>query len=138
MNGYQPSDGDSSKPLLIGAPQEVPTECSALAAERDPLNATWHAIWAAHLIDAGRVDEAMEIARRSIDIDSSYSLSHNMLGEASWAAGRREEALGAFERAHALAPWFGVASGWLAAAYRLTGREDRADALAWQALGQPP
>ena len=29
------------------------------AAEQDPLNATRQAIWAAHLIDANRVDEAM-------------------------------------------------------------------------------
>ena len=99
------------------------------AAEQDPLNATWQAIWAAHLIDANRVEEAMDIARRAIDIDSTYFLPHNMLGESSWAAGRRGEAVAAFERAHALAPWFAVTSGWLAAAYRLTGRDDRADAL---------
>jgi serine/threonine-protein kinase len=101
----------------------------ARAARRDPLNATWHAIWAAHLIDAHRVGEAMDVARRSIEIDPTYFLPHNMLGEASWAAGLRDEAVAAFERAHALAPWFGVASGWLAAAHRLIGREDRADAL---------
>jgi tetratricopeptide (TPR) repeat protein len=71
----------------------------------------------------------MDVARRSIEIDPTYFLPHNMLGEASWAAGLRDEAVAAFERAHALAPWFGVASGWLAAAHRLIGREDRADAL---------
>jgi tetratricopeptide (TPR) repeat protein len=101
----------------------------ARAAEQDPLNATWQAIWAAHLIDANRVDEAMSIARRSIDIDSTYFLTHNMLGEASWAAGLRDDAVAAFERAHALAPWFGVTGGWLAAMYRLAGRDDRADTL---------
>jgi eukaryotic-like serine/threonine-protein kinase len=85
----------------------------ARAAEQDPLNATWQAIWAAHLIDARGVDEAMAIARRSIDIDPTYFLPHNMLGEASWAAGLRDEAVAAFERAHALAPWFGSRSaGW--------------------------
>jgi tetratricopeptide (TPR) repeat protein len=99
------------------------------AAEEDPLNATWQAIWAAHLIDARRVDEALDIARRSIDIDPTYFLGHNMLGEASWAAGLHDEAVAAFERAHALAPWFGVASGWLAAVHRLAGREERADAV---------
>jgi len=52
-----------------------------------------------------------------------------MVGEASWAAGLRSEAIAAFERAHALAPWFAVATGWLAGAHRLTGRADRADAL---------
>jgi len=99
------------------------------AAEQDPLNATWQAIWAAHLIDAQHVDEALDIARRSIDIDPTYFLAHNMLREASWAAGLRDEAVAAFERAHALAPWFGVTSGWLAAAHRLAGREEKADAL---------
>ena len=52
-----------------------------------------------------------------------------MLGEASWAAGLHSEAVAAFERSHALAPWFAVATGWLAAAYSLTGRADRASAL---------
>jgi len=99
------------------------------AAEQDPLNATWHAIWAAHLVDAGRVDEAIGTARRSVDIDPTYFLTHNMVGEASWAAGLRDEAVAAFERSHALAPWFAVSTGWLAAAYRLTGRADQADAL---------
>jgi serine/threonine-protein kinase len=101
----------------------------ARAAEQDPLNATWQAIWAAHLIDANRVDAAMDVARRSIDIDPTYFLPHNMLGEASWAAGLHDEAVAAFERAHVLAPWFGIAKGWLAAAHRLNGHEDRADAL---------
>ena len=101
----------------------------ARAAEEDPLNATWHAIWAAHLIDALRVDEALDVARRSIEIDPTYFLTHNMLGEASWAAGLPDEALAAFERAHALAPWFGVATGWLAAIHRLAGREGVAEAF---------
>ncbi len=99
------------------------------AAEQDPLNATWHAIWAAHLTDAGRVEEAMAIARRSIEIDSTYFLPHLLWGEASWAAGQRDEAVAAFERAYALAPWFAVTSGWLAATHRLAGSDARADAL---------
>jgi tetratricopeptide (TPR) repeat protein len=100
-----------------------------LAAGEAPLNATWHAIWAAHLVDADRVDEAMDIARRSVDIDPTYFLSHHMVGEVSCAAGLRGEAVAAFERAHALAPWFAVSTGWLAAAHRLAGRAERAEAL---------
>jgi hypothetical protein len=30
------------------------------ALQQDPLNATWHAIWGAHLFDAGRFDQAIE------------------------------------------------------------------------------
>jgi hypothetical protein len=60
-----------------------------------------------------------------------------MLRKASWAAGLRDEAVAAFEGAHALAPWFRVASGWLAAVHRLTGREHRADALL-AAVGPTP
>ena len=41
----------------------------------------------------GFSNEAMDIARRSIDIDSTYFLPHNMLGESSWAAGRHGEAV---------------------------------------------
>ena len=100
----------------------------ARAAEQDPLNPTWHAIWALHLLRL-RPEAAMEIARRSVDIDSTYFLTHLSVGEAAWKTGRRDEAVAAWERAHALAPWFTVTNGWLAAAYRLAGRDDRADAL---------
>lgn len=99
------------------------------ATQQDPLNPTWHAIWAAHLIDAGRPDEAIDVAHRSIEIDPTNFLTHNMLGEASWAADLHDDALAAFERAHALAPWFAVTSGWLAAAHRLIGHDDRASEL---------
>lgn len=120
----------------LGRFEESAAEMGRAAAE-DPLNATWQAIWAAHLIDAGRVDEAIAVARRSIDIESTYFLPHNMLGEASFAAGLHDEAVAAFERAHTLAPWFGVSSGWLAALYRLAGRDDRADAML-AAMGLEP
>jgi len=100
----------------------------ALAAEQDPLNPTWHAIWALHLLRL-RPEQAMEIAHRSVAIDSTYFLSHLSVGESAWKLGRRDEAVAAFERSHALAPWFTVSTGWLAAAYRLAGRDDRADAL---------
>jgi hypothetical protein len=50
------------------------------------------------------------------------------MGEAAWATGdvTRPSRRG---NAHALAPCFTVTNGWLAAAYRLAGRDDRADAL---------
>jgi len=100
----------------------------ARAAEQDPLNPTWHAIWALHLLRL-RPEVAMEVARRSVDIDSTYFLGHHSVGETAWKMGRRDEAVAAWERAHALAPWFTVTNGWLAAAYRLAGRDDRADSL---------
>jgi serine/threonine-protein kinase len=107
---------------------EESTAEMARAAEQDPLNPTWHAIWALHLLRL-RPGEALEIARRTVDIDATYFLSHHSVGEAAWATGRRDEAIAAWERAHALAPWFTVTNGWLAAAYRLAGRDDRADAM---------
>jgi tetratricopeptide (TPR) repeat protein len=107
---------------------EESTAEMARAAEQDPLNPTWHAIWALHL-QRLRPEEAIEIARRSVDIDATYFLSHHSVGETAWKTGRRDEAIAALERAHALAPWFAITNGWLAAAYRLAGRNDRADEL---------
>jgi serine/threonine-protein kinase len=107
---------------------EESTAEMARAAEQDPLNATWHAIWALHLIRV-RPEQAVDVARRSVDIDSTYFLTHHAVGEAAWEVGQRDEAIAAWERAYALAPWFTVTSGYLAAAHRLAGRDDKADAL---------
>ena len=107
---------------------EESTAEMAHAAEQSPLNPTWHAVWALHLLRL-RPEEAIEVARRSVDIDATYFLSHHSVGEAAWETGRRDEAIAAWDRAHALSPSFTITNGCLAAVYRLPGRDDRADAL---------
>jgi TolB-like protein/predicted Ser/Thr protein kinase len=107
------------------------------AVQQDPLNATWHAIWAAHLIDAKRFDEAIDEARRGAELDPNYFVAQQLLGEAYWANGQRDEAMVPFERAYQLAPWNAVATGWLAGALSQHGDEARARQLVME-MGESP
>ena len=101
----------------------------ARAVEKDPLNATWHGILAAHLSHAGRSEEASAAAARARVIEPSYYLPHYMVGEVLWASGRHAEALDSYRRAHALAPWFAINAGTLAGALRRSGHQDEADGV---------
>jgi len=82
------------------------------AVQQDPLNATWHAIWGAHLYDANQLDQAIAEALRATELEPNYFVARR---EAYWMSGQRNEAIAAFERAYQLAPWTFTA-GWLAAA----------------------
>ena len=75
------------------------------AVQQDPLNATWHAIWGAHLFDAKRFDQAIDEALRATELEPNYFIAQHLLGEAYWASGKWNEAIAAFERAYQLAPW---------------------------------
>jgi tetratricopeptide (TPR) repeat protein len=96
------------------------------AVQQDPLNATWHAIWGAHLFDANRLDQAIDEGLRAIELEPNYFVAHHLLGELYWLSGKRNEALSAFERSHQLAPWWAITAGWLAAA--LWHRDEKARA----------
>ena len=52
------------------------------AVQQDPLNATWHAIWGAHLFDAGRFDQAIEEDLRATELEPNYVIAQHLLGEA--------------------------------------------------------
>ena len=98
-----------------------------LAVEQDPLNATWYGILAAHLLEAGRVDEATTAAARANELEPNYFVPLLMRGETLWAAGRHHEAVDALRESHRLAPWFGISAGCLAVALRRTGQDAEAD-----------
>ena len=95
------------------------------AVQHDPLNATWHAIWGAHLYDAKRFDQAIDEALRATKLEPNYFVAQHILGETYWASGKWTEAIAAFERAYQLAPWTFTA-GWLAA--MLWQRDEKARA----------
>ena len=95
------------------------------AVQQDPLNATWHAIWGAHLFDAKRFDQAIDEGLRATELEPNYFIAQHLLGEAYWASGKWNQAMAAFERAYQLAPWT-IAAGWLAAA--LWQRDEKARA----------
>jgi serine/threonine-protein kinase len=98
------------------------------AAEQDPLNPTWRAIWAAHLIDAGHIDRAIAEATRGVEIED-YFVTRQLLGEAYLAAGRTHDALAEFERSHQLAPWMSVPTALVAATRWNLGEKDTAEEL---------
>jgi tetratricopeptide (TPR) repeat protein len=55
------------------------------AVQHDPLNATWHAIWGAHLFDAKRFDQAIDEGLRATELEPNYfrtaSSGRGVLGE---------------------------------------------------------
>ena len=99
------------------------------AVQQDPLNATWHAIWGAHLFDAKQFDQAIDEGLRAIELEPNYFVAQHLLGEAYWASGKRNEAMSAFERAYQVAPWNAVAVAWFAVALWQRGETARAEQL---------
>ena len=99
------------------------------AVEQDPLNATWRAIWAAHLIHAGKPADAIREALRATELEPLYFVAHQLLGEAYLAAGSLTDAIAAFERAHRQAPWNAMPTGLLGGALWMAGDTARATAL---------
>jgi tetratricopeptide (TPR) repeat protein len=106
------------------------------AVQQDPLNATWHAIWGAHLFDAERFDQAIAEAQRATELEPNYFIAQHLLGEAYWASGKWSQAMAAFERAYQLAPWT-ITAGWLAAACWQRDEKARARQLL-VAMGDSP
>jgi serine/threonine-protein kinase len=96
------------------------------AVDLDPLNATWRAIWAAHLGNAMMHERAIEEGRKAVELEENYFVSRITLGEAYLGAGRRDEAIVPLEEAHRLGPWNAMATGLLAAAHALNGNRTRA------------
>ena len=81
----------------------------------------------AHLVDF--TPEAWKRAKahfeQAIARDSSYAEPHAELVLGHFISGM----LAAFEHSHALAPWFAITSGRLAAVLRTLGQNTRADAV---------
>ena len=54
------------------------------AVQQDPLNATWHAIWGGHLLDAKRFDQAIDECLRATELEPNYFIAQHLLGEGNW------------------------------------------------------
>jgi eukaryotic-like serine/threonine-protein kinase len=108
---------------------EESTDQMRRAVEQDPLNATWRAIWAAHLIHAGRPAEAISEALRATELEPQYFVAHQLLGESYLAAGALPAAMAALERAHRQAPWNAMPTGLLGGVLWMAGDQTRATAL---------
>ena len=104
-------------------------ERMARAVDLDPLNASWRAVWSAHLQCATHFDRAIEEARKAVELEADYGIPRMILGEAYLHAGRLAEAVETLEEAHRLGPWSAMTTGIFAAALVLTGQTERAAAL---------
>jgi len=100
-----------------------------LAVEQDPLNISFRAILASHLVHAGRCDEAIEEVQKALDMDPSNFATGFILLEAYQAKGLMNEALVAAERAYDAAPWNGNIVGMYAGLLAQAGRAARGEAI---------
>ena len=75
-------------------------------------------------LHTGSVEPRESAFRAAIARDSSYAEPHAELALGHFISGM----LAAFEHSHALAPWFAITSGRLAAVLRTLGQNTRADA----------
>jgi len=100
-----------------------------LAVEQDPLNISFRAILASHLVHARRYDEAIEEVQKALDMDSSNFTPIFILLEAYQAKGLVNEALVAAERAYNVAPWYGNIVGMYAGLLAQTGLAARGEAI---------
>ena len=99
------------------------------AVEQDPLNVSWRGILVAHLVCAGRYEEALQEGLKALDIAQNELMPHLTLGEVYLALGRVAEAVASAERAHRNFPQQSMATGLLAASLVRLGERDRAEAL---------
>ena len=99
------------------------------AVEKDPLNVIWRGILIAHLVCAGRYEEALQEGRKALDIAQDQIHPHLAMAEAHLAMGNIDEAVAAAERAHRNLPQQSMGTGFLAATLVRRGDTDRAATL---------
>jgi serine/threonine-protein kinase len=105
-----------------------------MAVEQDPMNVSFRAILASHLVHARRFDEAIDEVRKAIDMDPGSFAARFILVEALQARGVFEETLAAAEHAYAVAPWYGNIVGLFAGLLAQAGQAARGEAI-MQELG---
>jgi tetratricopeptide (TPR) repeat protein len=107
------------------------------AVEQDPLHGAWRSIFAHHLIEVGRYDEAMREIRVVLDIDENHWIGNTTLAYLHLVSGRPQEALPYAERAHRANPRHSFPAGVLAGTLARLGDLDRARDLILQ-IGDDP
>ena len=107
-------------------------EQSRLALQADPLSMLFQSglVWS--LYAARQYGEAIDCARRALEIDPNFHLIWLNMGFAQLDAGLPEDAFTSFRRVVELTPWISFGPGCLAAAYHRAGDEASAGQLARQ------
>jgi serine/threonine-protein kinase len=97
--------------------------------EDDPLCQMWHTMRANLLPAVGLMDEAVDNARKAVELDSSFWLGWLDLGLLHAVRGQHAEAMRCAEMAMAGAPWCSYCQGLMAAVLANEGHPDRAGSL---------
>jgi eukaryotic-like serine/threonine-protein kinase len=97
--------------------------------EEDPLCQMWRIMRANLLPVVGLMDEAVDDARKAVELDSSFWLGWLDLGLLYAVRGQHAEAMQCAEKAMAGAPWCSYCQGLMAAALANEGHADRAEPL---------
>ena len=101
-----------------------------LALEADPVSAVFHWGMAWSLYSAKRYREAMDYARRGMEIDANFPYNWQTLGWAQLHEGLAPEAIASLQRFVELTPWRGQSAWLLASAYHQAGDHARSQELA--------
>lgn len=106
-----------------------------LVVEQDPLNVSYRAILASHLVHANQYDDAIDEVRKALDMDPANFAARLILVEAYQPQGPLERALDAAEQAYAIAPWNGNIVGMFGGLLAQAGQADRGETIMRQ-LGE--
>jgi len=110
--------------LRLGRFADAKEQCR-LGLETDPLSTLLHFGIAWSMYAAREYREAIEYARKAMEIDGNFYPIWIAMGAAQLGAGRTQEAITSFQRAIELAPWHPSARAYLAGAHHRTGDRER-------------
>ncbi len=110
--------------LPVGRVPDAIKQCR-LALETDPLSMLLHWGMVHSLYAAKQYREAIECARKALEIDANFFQVWMLMGLAQLQAGLPQEAITSFKRTVELAPWSLMSSWLLAAAYYQAGDRER-------------
>jgi tetratricopeptide (TPR) repeat protein len=97
--------------------------------EEDPLCQMWRMMRANLLAGLGRLDDAIDESRKSVELDPAFWLGWMDLGVLLAIRRQHDEAMGCAERAMAAAPWSPYSRGLMAATLANSGQAEEAEAL---------
>ncbi len=105
------------------------------AVEQDPINVNWRGILVAHLVNAGRYEEALQEGLKALDITQNEIHPFLGIGEAYLALGRVAEAAASAEKAYRNFPRHSLPIALLAACLVRLGDKQQAEALVERGSG---
>jgi serine/threonine-protein kinase len=100
-----------------------------LVVGQDPLNVSYRAVLASHLVHAGLYDEALEEVGKALSLDPHNFAARLILVEAWQAKGPVTKALIAAQQAYEAAPWQGNVVGMYAGLLAQVGQASRGEVL---------